>query len=244
MIGRTVAQAVEQRRPFELDYRILHRDGEVRWVREYAQAVFDADGQPAYLDGIIFDITDRKAFEVALSLAKEQAESASRAKSEFLAVMSHELRTPLNAIIGFSEIVLRETFGPIANPRYRGYIDDIRTSGGHLLELINDILDLSKAEAGQIDLVEDPVEVEPLVAACVAMLSPRAQQAGVEIITEVAGDLPVLMADERKLRQALLNLVTNGIKFTPQEGQVRVRARMAGRSSDRGGGHRHRHRQG
>jgi PAS domain S-box-containing protein len=228
MIARTVAQAVEQRRPFELDYRILHRDGDVRWVREYAQVVFDADGRPVYLDGIIFDIADRKAFEAALRLAKEQAESANRAKSEFLAVMSHELRTPLNAIIGFSEIVLRETFGPIANKRYHDYVDDIRSSGSHLLELINDILDLSKAEAGQIELVEEPVEIEPLVDVCLAMLSPRAQQAGVELAAEVADGLPNLLADERKLRQALLNLITNGIKFTPPEGRVRVSARMAG----------------
>jgi PAS domain S-box-containing protein len=227
MIDRSVARAVEQRRPFELDYRILHRNGEVRWVREYGQAVFDADGRPVYIDDIIFDITDRNAFEAALSLAKEQAESASRAKSEFLAVMSHELRTPLNAIIGFSEIVLRETFGPIANPRYHEYIDDIRSSGGHLLELINDILDLSKAEAGQIELMEDVVEIEPLVGACVAMLSPRAQQAGVEIIAELAGGLPNLQGDERKLRQVLLNLMTNGVKFTPPGGQVQVGARMA-----------------
>jgi PAS domain S-box-containing protein len=228
MIDKMVARAIEQRRPFELDYRILHRNGEVRWVREYAQAVFDAEGRPAYLDGIIFDIAERKAFEAALSLAKEQAESASRAKSEFLAVMSHELRTPLNAIIGFSEIVLRETFGPIANKRYHDYVDDIRSSGSHLLELINDILDLSKAEAGQIELVEEPVEVEPLVGVCLAMLSPRAQQAGVELAAEVADGLPNLLADERKLRQALLNLITNGIKFTPPEGRVRVCARMAG----------------
>ena len=237
---------MEQRRPFELDYRILHRDGTARWVREYAQVVFDSNGQPAYLDGIIFDITDRKAFEAALSRAKEQAESASRAKSEFLAVMSHELRTPLNAIIGFSEIVLRETFGPIANKRYRDYVDDIRGSGAHLLELINDILDLSKAEAGQIELVEESRwRSSRSCGACIAMLSPRAQQAGVEVITEVADDLPNLLADERKLRQALLNLVTNGIKFTPPEGQVR-RERADGRrpSPDRGGGHRDRHRQG
>ena len=227
MIARAVARAVEERRPFELDYRILQRNGEVRWVREYGQAVFDAEGRPMFLDGIIFDINDRKAFEAALSLAKEQAESASRAKSEFLAVMSHELRTPLNAIIGFSEIVLRETFGPIANPRYRDYVDDIRDSGGHLLDLINDILDLSKAEAGQIELVEDAVEIEPLVEACAAMLAPRAQQAGVEISTEIAAGLPYLQADERKLRQALLNLASNGIKFTPPEGHVRLRVQMA-----------------
>jgi PAS domain S-box-containing protein len=226
MLSRAVARAVEQHRPFELDYRILHRNGEVRWVREYGQAVFDADGNAIYLDGIIFDITDRKAFEAALSRAKEQAESASHAKSEFLAVMSHELRTPLNAIIGFSEIVLRETFGPIANPRYREYVDDIRSSGGHLLALINDILDLSKAEAGQIELVEDVVEVEPLMEACVAMLSPRAEQAGVAIVAEIASDLPHVLGDERKLRQALLNLMSNGIKFTPPEGHVRLHARL------------------
>jgi two-component system cell cycle sensor histidine kinase PleC len=142
--------------------------------------------------------------------------------------MSHELRTPLNAIIGFSEIVLRETFGPIANNRYREYIDDIRGSGAHLLALINDILDLSKAEAGHIELVEEPMEVAAVVEACAAMLSPRAQQAGVNIIAEVADNLPCLRGDERKLRQALLNLLTNGIKFTPPDGEVRVRARMAG----------------
>jgi PAS domain S-box-containing protein len=228
VISKAVARAVEQRRPLELDYRILHRSGELRWVREYAQVIFDAEGRPAYLDGIIFDITERKAFEAALSRAKEQAESASHAKSEFLAVMSHELRTPLNAIIGFSEIVLRETFGPMTNDRYREYIGDIHTSGAHLLALINDILDLSKAEAGQIELVEEPVEVAGLIEACAAMLSPRAQQAGVNVVTEVAEGLPCLRGDERKLRQALLNLMTNGIKFTPSDGQVRVRAQMVG----------------
>jgi len=212
------------------EYRVLHRDGSVRWVFEQCRATYDTDGRPVWLDGAIFDITGRKAAEAELRIAKDQAEIANHAKSEFLAVMSHELRTPLNAIIGFSEIVLAETFGPMANDRYRDYVGDIHSSGAHLLELINDILDLSKAESGQIHLTEEMIEVESMIADCVAMLSPRAQQAGVQILCDAEAGLPALHGDERKLRQALLNLVSNGIKFTPPEGHVRIRARMAGRN--------------
>jgi PAS domain S-box-containing protein len=229
-ISRLLDQALADRTCCASEYRVIHRDGSVRWVHEQCRATYDADGRPIYLDGAIFDITDRKAAEVALKIAKDEAEIANHAKSEFLAVMSHELRTPLNAIIGFSDIVLAETFGPIANARYREYVDDIRNSGGHLLELINDILDLSKAESGRIQLTEEIVEVEPMIAACMTMLRPRAAQAGVELICEVAQGLPDIRGDERKLRQALLNLVSNGIKFTPPEGQVRVSVEMAGTS--------------
>jgi PAS domain S-box-containing protein len=213
--------------PFVVEYRIRRKDGTVRWVQERGRGVSGADGKPIFLDGVIFDITDRKAAEKELVRIKDHAEAANRAKSEFLAMMSHELRTPLNAIIGFSEVVIEEMYGPIGNGRYRDYLRDIRASGTHLLELINDILDLSKAEAGQIELHESLIDVAELVDHSVSLVALRARQAGVAIITDVGSDLPRLRADERKVRQALLNLMTNAVKFTPAGGQVQVRARLA-----------------
>src|SRR5262245_32575625 len=140
--------------------------------------------------------------------------------------MSHELRTPLNAIIGFSDAVLEEMFGPVGNARYREYLGDIKNSGTHLLELINDILDLSKAEAGAFDLRNDTIAVEELIGSCIAMVALRAREAGVELVTDVARALPRLRGDERKLRQALLNLATNAVKFTPAGGQIALRAQV------------------
>ena len=117
--------AIAQRQPFAAEYRILHRDGSIRWVHNKGRAVLGDDGRPRYLDGAIFDITDRKQDEVALIRAKTGAESANRAKSAFLALMSHEFRTPLNAIIGFSDLVRSEAYGPIGNDLYKEYLQDI-----------------------------------------------------------------------------------------------------------------------
>ena len=220
---RATADAIANHTYYVVEYRILHRDGSIRWVYEKTQPVYDDAGKPLYIDGVIFDITDRKAAEAELMRTKERAEAANRAKSDFLATMSHELRTPLNAIIGFSDVVLEQMFGPVANARYLEYLTDIKNSGTHLLELINDILDLSKAEAGHFDLRDDLIHVEQLIDSCVAMVSLRARQAGVEIVTDVAADLPRLRGDERKLRQALLNLMTNAVKFTPSGGQMMLR---------------------
>ena len=213
--------------PFVVEYRIRRRDGSQRWVQERGRGILGDDGRPMFLEGVVFDITDRKTAEAELLRTKDHAESANRAKSEFLATMSHELRTPLNAIIGFSDMVIEETFGPIGSERYREYLRDIRSSGTHLLDLINDILDLSKAESGQVDLHESVIEVEDLINGSVALVALRARQAGVEIITDIAQDLPQLRADERKVRQALLNLATNAIKFTPPAGRVFLRAGLA-----------------
>ena len=159
-----------------------------------------------------------------LAMAREQAEGANRAKSDFLAVMSHELRTPLNAIIGFSEIIKSEIMGPIGNPKYGEYASDVFDSAQHLLGLINDILDLSKIEAGKMELEEEDVDVAEVIGACLRLVTERAMKGGVELITKVPDDLPALRFDERKLKQILVNLLSNAVKFTTDGGTVTIRS--------------------
>ncbi|CAO3416018.1 ATP-binding protein [Azospirillum doebereinerae] len=162
-----------------------------------------------------------------LDAARRQAEQANRAKTAFLANMSHEIRTPLNAMMGFAEILEQEVLGPHAIPLYREYARDIAESGRHLLDLVNDLLDLSKAEAERLDLVEAGVDVPRVVNGIARLLSERAARNGVRIAASVPADLPPLWADERKLRQMLLNLLSNGVKFTPADGVVTVEAHVA-----------------
>jgi signal transduction histidine kinase len=159
-----------------------------------------------------------------LRRAKETAEAASRTKTEFLATMSHELRTPLNAIIGFSELMIHGVLGPIDNPQYREYLDDIHQSGKHLLSIINDILDFSKAEACKLELHESEVDIHQVVIAVTRLMGPRARDAGLELCDRIPPELPHLWCDERKLKQMLLNLLTNAVKFTPRGGNIEVEA--------------------
>ena len=160
--------------------------------------------------------------EVAQALAVE-ADKANRAKSEFLANMSHELRTPLNAIIGFSDVLKQELFGPIANERYADYVRDINDSGNHLLGIINDVLDLSKAEAGKISLQEEEVDLVRCVNDAVRLCRVRAASANVTLSIQTVDDFIFAVVDERLLRQIVLNLLTNAIKFTQPGGFVTVR---------------------
>jgi len=171
------------------------------------------------------DVTERKKAEAALLAAKEEAELANRAKSEFLASMSHELRTPLNAIIGFSEIMNKEALGPIGSPEYRGYAGDIYASGQHLLALINDVLDISKIEAGGVDLEEENIDLAGTIRSCVTMIRERSVTGGVSLTTDIAEDpMPLLRADPRRLKQILINLMSNAVKFTQTGGTVAVKA--------------------
>jgi len=157
-----------------------------------------------------------------------RAEHANRAKSEFLANMSHELRTPLNAILGFAEIINNQIYGEIADQKYVDCAHDIESSGRHLLEIINDILDLAKIESGQAELYEEDVDIPHVITQCVRMVEDRAEQRGVNVSVEADDALPPVWADERKVKQILINLLTNAVKFTPEGGRVVVKAARAG----------------
>jgi len=174
------------------------------------------------LCAVFRDLKPWKRTEAELIGAKEQAERASSAKSDFLAKISHEIRTPLNAIIGFSEVMMEERFGPVGNDRYKQYLKDIHTSGEHLISLLNDLLDLSKIEAGKLDLDFASLDLNELMQQCVALMQPQASRARIIIRTALSTTLPRVLADTRSVRQIALNLLSNSIKFTGPGGQVIV----------------------
>ncbi|MGH1404421.1 MAG: PAS domain-containing sensor histidine kinase [Alphaproteobacteria bacterium] len=214
--------------------------GEVKVLRKnsgvanvlFTSATLRLSQNRKFLVTTIMDITLRKQMEESLRLAKKQADTANRSKSTFLANMSHELRTPLNAIIGFSELMIKKTFGSVENDKYQEYLEDIHMSAEHLLEIINEVLDMSKIEAGRLDLIEEPVDVRDTIDSVVRMLSSRVFSSDIEIVQDVRPEVHMILADYRLIRQVLINLVTNAIKFSAKGTAITIRAYLDEGSGD------------
>ncbi|MEJ1969676.1 MAG: PAS domain-containing sensor histidine kinase [Rhizomicrobium sp.] len=209
---------------------IRRRDGATIWISENARAVRDWTGRVVCYEGTVEDVTERQTAQIAMRAALAQAEEASRAKSAFLAAMSHELKTPLNAVLGFSEIIKDEVLGPITPARYRAYAADIHASGTRLLAIISDVLDVARISGGAITLNARPYSVAALCEEAITMAR-IATKDGRDVALDVAAMMPQADVDPQRLRQALANLVSNALKFTPEGGQVAVTARQ-----DRSGG--------
>ncbi len=205
-------------RNFEFSYR--RADGEMSYQSANGNPIFDETGRFTGYRGTGRDVTASHLAGEQLRAAKEQAEAANRAKSEFLANMSHELRTPLNAINGFSELMIAGATDSLGAEKYVGYAKDINESGRHLLQVINDILDLSKIEAGKLELYEDSLDVLLLLKSCMIIMNERIEERGLAFECEEPDEPLCLWADERKLKQVLINLLSNAVKFTPERGSV------------------------
>lgn len=203
---------------FELE--AITRGGERIWVNENARAVKDDEGNILYFEGSMENITQRKRAEMKLREEKVRSDLANRAKSEFLSNMGHELRTPLNSIIGFSEIIKDEVLGKLDNRQYWEYARDIYDSGKNLLTIINEILDVSRIEAGDRQLNEGIVNVDKVIKFCVDFVQPKADAGELTITNLMEGNVPNLIAEELAVKQIVLNLLSNAIKFTPEGGRV------------------------
>jgi cell cycle sensor histidine kinase DivJ len=208
--------------PAPVQVRLRRKDGTFVWT-EFAMR---AEGQGAVV--CIRDVSARRERELALMDEAAAALEQSKSKSRFLANMSHELRTPLNAIIGFSDMIRQEVFGPVGHGRYREYAGHIHSSGQHLVDMISDLLDMSKIEAGKFKLALKPVDIAPVIDEAIEMMKLQAEQAGVAVAAQVPRNLPAPMADRRAIKQIMLNLLSNAIKFTPAQGRVTALARRDG----------------
>jgi cell cycle sensor histidine kinase DivJ len=206
------------------DLRLRHAGGHYVWAEMRCRPAAALLGGPADIVAVTRDVSLAKAQERALVEARDAALDASRAKSRFLANMSHELRTPLNAIIGFSEVMTREMFGTLS-PRYQEYSRLIHESGAHLLDLINSVLDMSKIEAGKFELHEELFDLEETAESAVRFLKIPAERAGVAVKLQIAPNARLIFADQRAVKQILVNLLSNGVKYTPPGGEVRVVAK-------------------
>lgn len=220
LVNKTYQESVKKKTPYYCKHRILLKDGRIKYVLEQGYTTYDVQGNPISSFGAVQDITYQTMTEQKLIMAKDAADAANKAKSGFLSSMSHEIRTPMNAIIGMTELLLEN---PHLDEEQHKYLSTIKKAGDHLLTIINNILDLSKIEAGQIQTVPKPTDVRELVERTVEMHYVIANKKGIQIECNIAGDVPqYLLCDADKLRQVLVNLLGNAFKFT-NDGKVSVR---------------------
>ncbi len=217
---------VQEGAEFNIEFRCVFPDGTVRWLLEHGDVVRDEHGTPLNMLGVVQDITNRKLVEQQTISARDEAERANKAKSEFLSSMSHELRTPMNAILGFAQLL---EIDDALNEDQADYVGEILKAGRHLLKLITEVLDLSKIESGNITLLLEPLSCGELIQECLALIKPIAQARGITLNSDTAIDAVVVHADRTRLKQALLNLLSNAIKYNRPQGEVSIQLTVQGR---------------
>lgn len=224
LIGRSYGIALES--GDQSEWRIAEDDGPPT-IAEIRLGPTVWDGRPAII-GTLRDITERKRLENSLRTAIRDGERNNRVKAQLLANLGHEVRTALNAILGFTQFIQTEPHGPVGSEKYREYLGDIHDSGTYLVRLVNDLLDLSKAEAGKLELTEEEFSLAPIIRGAVRTIMPAAREARLSLVTDELDEMLIVRADQIKIRQVLLNLLSNAVKYTPTGGEVRIAAHVSG----------------
>lgn len=220
-------EAIEKQIPFDNEFRILLPDGSNRWLKAEARLFTDQQGNVQRMIGVNRDITSEVLAREEVEAARESAERANAAKSEFLAAMSHELRTPLNAICGFSEMLTREVFGSLGNEKYRDYVKHVNTSARHLMSLVNNVLDLSRIEAGEMPLVIERVDIVAIIRECIFHVGYKNERTADDVSLHFGSEQIFVDVDAQAIRQILINLLANSDKYTPANGDISIEARQS-----------------